>query len=392
MLGTSSVNLNTSSIVDYYNTINDKKNDAIATVIANRRSNKDRVSATAIGATFGLAQSVAFAGVYAGAKMFPKTQKFWPVKWAFNKVNEWILIAQKNNPTASMLHNIGVGVLSKSLWAIGTCALTGFVFDMYNNVMSRKLNGKFSNVKQGQQEDSWLLSGLKSFAGTKQGRKLIRDSMKATDDGVKIKLKGINREYHVTKSEIKRASREYVTLFDDNGKVKGYKKNYSSGDGDVLAFEIALKKYHSDLKNGKIAANSSLPSCANQFSSKDNLSETEVSQFYYFLTGKAPVEIQNNFLKPDENKKPDDFISKFSTNSDNMAASFKFKETPESSVTINTLLNNDAKLSTNKTYSIKKITKKYVVFVDPRNTSVSIKIPVEEFKQKFGKIYSVDLK
>lgn len=392
MLGTSSVNLNTSSIVDYYNTINDKKNDAIATVIANRRSNKDRVSATAIGATFGLAQSVAFAGAYASAKAFPKLQKFWPIKWAFNKMNEWIMIAQKNNPTASMLHNISVGVLSKSLWLIGSCAFTGFMFDVYNKAISRKLNGKFSNVKQGQQEDSWLLSGLKSLSETKQGKKLIRESMKATDDGVVIKLKGVNREYNVTKSEIKRASKEYVTLFDENGKVKGYKKNYSSGDGDVLAFEIALKKYQSDLRNGKIAANSSLPKCANQFSSKDNLSETELSQLYYFISGKAPTEIENNLFKADESAKLDEFMTNFSKNSDNMAAGFKFKETPESSVSINTLLNNDAKFSTDKTYSIKKITKKHVVFVDPRNTAVSIRIPIEEFKQKFGKIYTIDLK
>lgn len=391
MLGSSSVNLNTSSIVDYYNTINDKKNDAIATVIANRRSNKDRVSATAIGATFGLAQSAAFAGVYAGAKMFPKTQKIGLIKWAYEKVNQWIMIAQKNNPSASMLHNVGVGVLSKSLWAIGTCALTGFLFDLYSNVMDRKLNGKFSNVKQGQQDDSWLLSGLKSFAGTKRGKKLIRESMRPTDDGVAIKLKGVNKEYNITKSEIKRASREYLTLFDENGKVKGYKKNYSSGDGDVLAFEIALKKYHSDLKNGKIAANSNLPKCANQYSSNDNLSETEVSQFYYFLSGKAPVEINNDSLNSEANAKLDEFITNFSEKSDNMAASFKFKEAPKSSVSINTLLNKDAIFSTEKTYSIKKITKKHVVFVDPRNTAVSIRIPIEEFKQNVGKIYSIDI-
>lgn len=386
MLGTSSVNINTSTIVDCYNTVNDKKNDVIATVIANRRSNKDRVSATAIGAAFGLAQSAAFAGVYAGAKVFPKTQKFFPIRWAYNKVNEWIMIAQKNNPTASMLHNIGVGVLSKSLWAIGTCALTGFAFDMYDNIISRKLNGKFSDVKQGQQEDSWLLSGLKSLSETKHGRRILRESMKATDDGVIIKLKGVNREYNVTKSEIKRASREYVTLFDENGKVKGYKKNYSSGDGDVLAFEIALKKYQDDLRNGRIVANSSLPKCANQFSSKGDLGETEVSQLYYFLTGKAPVEIENNLFSADEKTKLDEFMTKFSK-SDGMAASFKFKDDGSGSVNVKTLLNNKAELSTDKTYSIKKITDKYVVFTDARNTSVSIKIPVEEFKQNFGKIY-----
>lgn len=390
MLGFSALNFNTSSIIDCYNTVNDKKNDTIATVIANRRANKDRVSATAIGATFGLAQSVAFAGVYAGAKVFPKTQKFFPVRWAFNKVNEWIKIAQKNNPNASMLHNISVGVLSKSLWAIGTCALTGFLFDMYSNTVSRKLNGKFSNVKQGYQEDSWLLSGLKSFANTKQGKKVIRDSMEATDDGVKIKLKGVNREYHVSKKEIKAASKEYVTIFDGN-KVKTYKKNYSSGDGDVLAFEIALKKYQSDLRNGKIAANSSLPKCANQFSSKDNLSDTELSQLYYFLTGKEPVEISNNLFAAGENSKLNGFIEEFSKNSDNMAAGFKFKDGGTGSLKVNTKGAKNVDFSSDKTYAIKKITDKYVTFTDARNTAVPIQMPISEFQQKVEKVYFTDL-
>lgn len=391
MLGFSALNLNTSTIIDCYNTVNDKKNDVIATAIANRRSNKDRVSATAIGATFGLVQSAAFVGAYAGANAFPKLKKFWPIKWAHGKIDEWIKRAIKNNPSGTKWDHFLTGVMAKSLWAIGTCALTGFAFDLYNKIISRKLNGKFSNVKQGQQEDSWLLSGLKSFASTKQGKKLIRESMKATDDGVKIKLKGVNREYHVSKKEIKAASREYVTFFDEKGKVKGYKKNYSSGDGDVMAFEIALKKYHSDLRNGKIAANSSLPKCANQFSSCDNLGETDVSQLYYFLTGKEPTEIENNLFVP-EKSNLNDFVEKFSKQSDSMAAAFKFKDDGSGSIKINTRFRKNVEFSTDKTYSIKKITDKYVTFEDARNTAVDIQMPREEFEQKFGKVYAVDFK
>lgn len=390
MLGFSALNLNTSTIVDCYNTVNEKKNDVIATAIANRRSDKTRVSATAVGATFGLAQSVFFAGMYAGAKKFPALQKFPPIKWAFNKIDSWIKIAQRNNPNASTMHNIRVGVLSKSLWLIGSCAFTGFIMDLYNKIISKKLDGKFSNVKQGQQEDSWLLSGLKSFAGTKQGKKLIRESMCPTDDGVKFRFKGVNKEYRVSKSEIKSAIREYHTFFDENGKVKGYKKNYSSGDGDVLAFELAFKKYQEDLRCGRIMSNSKLPKCANQFSSNDNLSQTELSQFYYFMTGKEPTEITNNLLSIDEKSKLDNFISSFNTNKDNMAAGFTFKDDGTGTTKVKTKFKSDVEFSTEKTYAIKKITDKYVTFIDARNTAVPIQMPIEEFKQKFGKIYSID--
>ncbi len=115
---------------------------------------------------------------------------------------------------------------------------------------------------------------------------LLMEGHFSTEDGVKIKFKGVNREYHVSKKEIKEASKQYVTYYNEQGKVKGYKKNYSSGDGDVLAFELALKKYHIDLRNGRLAANSSLLRFANQFSQKDNLGDTEVSQIYFFLTVK----------------------------------------------------------------------------------------------------------
>ena len=135
----------------------------------------------AILAGFGVAQSVLFAGTYAGAKVFPNLQKFFPVKWAVDKVEKWINIAQINNPNASKLNNVLTGVLSKSLWLIGSCAVTGFLFDLYNNIMDTKLNGKFSNVKQGVQKDSWLISGLKSLSGTDEGKKIIRNSMKVKD-------------------------------------------------------------------------------------------------------------------------------------------------------------------------------------------------------------------
>lgn len=392
MLGINSLSLNTSSIVDCYNVVNDKKNDTIATVIANRRSNKDRASATMIGAILGLAQSLAFAGTYAGAKMFPKLQKFFPIKWAVNKVDEWIKIAQKNSPKASKLDNIMVGVISKSIYLIGSCALTGFAFDLYNNIMDTKLNGKFSNIKQGAQQDSWLLSGLKSMAVTSEGKKAIRNSMKAVDGGVVIKLKGVNKEYSVTNKEIKQASREYLTSFSEDGKVKGYKKNYSSGDGDVLAFEIAFKKYQDDLKNGRIMANKDLPRYANQFSSKGNLSETELSQCYYFLTGNKPVEISNDKSSNEQVEKLDKFLSDFSKNSDNMASGFTFKNDKKGVTNVKTILNMNANLSTDKTYAIKKVSDKYVTFVDARNTAVDIKMPIAEFKEKFDKLYVVNYK
>jgi hypothetical protein len=393
MLGFNGLNLNTSTLVDYYNAVNDKNNDTIATAIANSRSNKNRASATAIGATFGLVQGAAFAGVYAGAKAYPKLQKFFPIKWAVGKVDEWINIAMKNYPNESKLYNIGVGVVSKSLWLVLSGAVMGFAFDLYKTMTNTKLDGKFSNVKQGALNDSWLISGLKSLSDTQEGQKTIRNAMKPVDNGIIIKFKGVDKEYLVTNKELKAANKEYLTKFNkDNGKVSGYKKHYSTGDGDVLAFEIAFRKYQYELATGKIKANPNLPKCANQYSSNGSLSETNISQFYYFLTGNEPQEISNNPFDMNEKAKLTNLMSDYSKNPEKYAIGFKFKDSNSGSIDLKNKFKQNVKLPTDKTLVIKNISSKYVTIIDPKNTKNEIQISSEDFTQNFDKIYASNLK
>lgn len=390
MLGFSSVGKSTSTIMDAYSSIQETKNNAIATVIANNRGSKERVGATAIGAGFGVAQSAAFAGVYGLAKYFPALQKFSPVKWVVNKFDKWIDIAKKNNPTGTKFDHIRTGILAKSMWAIASCAVTGFVLDYVNNKIQTRKNGKCANSKQGYLDDSWLLAGIKSLSGTKEGKKIIRNAMSPTDDGVVIKFKGVDREYKVTNKEIKNASREYITLFNGD-KVKGYKKHYSNSDGDVLAFEIAFKKYQADLKDGKICANRFLPQCANQYSSNGTLSETEVSQFYFMLTGKAPDEIKNDSSNFAEKVKLDKFLADFKTNPKNMAANFTLKKDCSDKMQLKGLLTDKIDLKANKTFAIKSVGDKFMKIVDTRNTALEYMVSVDDFKSNFDKIYRVDL-
>ena len=71
MLGLNVIGINTPSALDCYNLVQDTKNDKIAVVIANNTGKKDRASATMIGGTFGLFQSVLFAATYGLGKKFP---------------------------------------------------------------------------------------------------------------------------------------------------------------------------------------------------------------------------------------------------------------------------------------------------------------------------------
>ena len=165
----------------------------------------------------------------------------------------------------------------------------------------------------------------------------------------------------------------------------------------MLAFELAFKKYQQDLKEGKIKANPNLPKCANQFSSKGNLSDTDVTQFYYFLSGEMPSEINNKFFNMNERAKLEDFIQTFSDDRTNKSAVFKFKDTQYGKLSLKTrwlnhqIVSNKESFDTDKVYTIKKIGKNFVTFVDPRNTAVDIHLPLEEFKKRFDKIYFMKL-
>ena len=75
-----------------------------------------------------------------------------------------------------------------------------------------------------------------------------------------------------------------------------------------------------------------------------------------------------------------------------MASGFTFKNDKKGVTNLKTILNMNANLSTDKTYAIKKVSDKYVTFVDARNTAVDIKMPIAEFKDKFDKLYVVNYK
>ena len=79
---------------------------------------------------------------------------------------------------------------------------------------------------QGKLADCWLLAGIKAIANNPQTLKILNDCIEVNeDDSVSVTLKGVNKKYTVSKSEIETAT-EFV-----------------NGDMDVRAIEIAVKKY-----------------------------------------------------------------------------------------------------------------------------------------------------
>ena len=87
-----------------------------------------------------------------------------------------------------------------------------------------KIDAKFN---QGDYlSDCWLIAAVKSLSATQKGQKMLDDIMSIDKKGnVTVKLKGVQREYTISKEELEGA----------NG--------FAQGDLDVRAIELAVNKY-----------------------------------------------------------------------------------------------------------------------------------------------------
>lgn len=378
MIGFSSA---TTNIMDAYSVIQERKNDVVAASIANKSGNKKRANATAIGAGAGALNAVLLTSVYKVANVFSGLKSNILVNWICSQFDKWIGRAENFFPMANKSMQRTLGILGKGMYGIAAGAVTGFALDIMNKYIKTKANGKVSNIRQGYLKDSWLLSGVKSLSQTKKGKAILSETLTPTKKGVLVKLKGVNRQYEISNAEIKQAYKEYITLTDGDF-VKGYRKNYSSGDGDVIALEIAFRKYQSDLREGNIKANIFLPQYVNQFSSDDTLSETDVSQLYYLLAGKESIEISSDDLSSKQS-----FFKEYAGNSANMSACFKLKpEASDGKTSLKGVLNQDFIFDSDKTYVLKGIYGKYVKIIDTRNTAIEKLVKLDSFKEKFDTI------
>lgn len=89
--------------------------------------------------------------------------------------------------------------------------------------LNGKLDGEFL---QGETGDCWLLAGIKSIMNNPKAKEALEKNIKVLDNGdVEVTLMANNKTYKVTKEEI------------------DHYKDYSDGDPDIRAIEIAVKKY-----------------------------------------------------------------------------------------------------------------------------------------------------
>ena len=381
-------------IADMYDKFQEKKNNLIAVTIANDTNRQERAGAALIGAVGGLLQFGALFGVYAIAKAFPKLN--FPIvdRFITKNFDKWISRAQQIAPNKSKVHQIFLGSYAKALMAMASGAGLGFLCDLYVTSKNTVINGKISNTKSGD-EGSWISSGLKSLSSSQQGKELIRNSIiKNEDDSITVKFNGIDKEYTITPKELKKASRSYVAYKDENGKVTEFKKKFSKGDGDVLAFELAYEKYCKEVITGQTQLDKNLYKTISTISDNGDVlySNGSVNKLYYLLSGKQG----NNFdIENSKNDNIDNIYSKLSINKflkeasqnpEKFAADIRLKTSEGYTIPVRDKYFIIHELKTDKNYTIAKMDSKYATLVNSDKTKEAIVVPIRILKNHIASV------
>lgn len=105
-------------------------------------------------------------------------------------------------------------------------------------------DGIIQGAKQGSEAgDCWLLAQINSLSRTDWGKDILKNAINTDDEGnYVVHFKGVKEDIKINKEDFKR--------------IQGNTK-YSSGDADVLLYEIAVERYFkkSGLNNGTIKGN-----------------------------------------------------------------------------------------------------------------------------------------
>ena len=388
------------TIVDQYNKFSEKKDEYVAVMIANDKKTDKRASATAIGAYGSLLWTFIKLGVNTARR--GKQFKNPILEFFMNGVNYYKNFMQKHNIGRIPILNKTLGVGAYIGVGIAYGAALGYLFDLYGTARNTIVNGKISNTKSGV-NGSWIQSGLQSLSATPEGKEIIKNSIRKNDDkSVTVRFNGINKEYIITKQELKDASRSYVTYKSEDGQnVVGFKKKFSKGDGDVLAFEVAFEKYCKEINSGLVKEDTKLPKTMQSLSDTGDILYTNGSaaQLYYLLTGKDAknVNIENTDL---------DEIMKLYTKTNIKHFKDDYKLSPENYAVEITLKHPEDKkellirdkykifhrLDSNKPYTVVNSNGKYLILANAKDTKDRITVPFSNIEKYISEVNYVNLK
>lgn len=235
-----------------------------------------------------------------------------------------------------------------------------------DNGKAVKVDGKVDkNFSQGRTGDCWLLASIKSIAGTKRGLQILNDSVKHDKYGnVSVHLKGVNKSYNISASEIRNA------------------KELSTGDGDVRAIEIAVNRYIREAyKKGD--------------SNRASIDGNWMNVAYKILTGEDGDTLFKKFISRLKQEPihaiNDDTIKEMSKPGMIATVSAEYDSRNNKAYALDKS-NKKVPLYTRHAYTVSRVTKDFFYLINPWDTSAQIKVSMKDFRSFFDSAYVLDSK
>ena len=235
-------------------------------------------------------------------------------------------------------------------------------------------DGKIGPTRQILTGDCWILSGVNSMSYSEKGREMIKDALEYTDNGTIVHLKGA-KDYFVSNDEIT--------------KTKG-SLQFSGGDDDMIAFELAIEKVRDEQANNNMnfdEYNSAIESAIRLSSSsleKSSIGDGGmVTEALYYITGKTGE-------KGTSEEKKQELLEKYINGNGDYILSCG---TPDDnySVTVKDANGKKVSLYGDHAYAVKSADENTVTVVNPWNSGKEIVLSKDTFLNRFDCLYGLDL-
>ena len=233
-------------------------------------------------------------------------------------------------------------------------------------------DGAVGNTKQHSTGDCWLLSGINALSYTEKGREIIKNALDYQDGFTIVHLKGYGSVI-VTDEEVANTKGDF---------------QYSTGDDDMIIFELAVEKVLDEIAKGECLMDPEAPWYM------ENAREVDVTKVGSSSTVGGFINELFNLITG----KDGEYISDKEKMREALS---EFKMNGNKDIALGACVNEDTKakdingktinLAGPHAYSIKKVGNGVVTVINPWDSSDEIQFDVNTFIEKFSYLDKIDL-